>query len=71
VGRILKFSENMVYIFNLESRKLDTNIHLLEPLGKVVVYRMDEVFDLLEQIDLSKVGMIRFDGENLWIPAEN
>lgn len=71
VGRILKFSENMVYIFNLESRKLDANIHLLQPLGKVVVYRMDEVFDLLEQIDLSKVGTIRFDGENLWIPAEN
>ena len=71
VGRILKFSENMVYIFNLKSRKLDANIHLIEPLGKVVVYRMDEVFDLLEQIDLSKVSTIRFDGENLWIPAEN
>ena len=70
VGRILKFSENMVYIFNLESRKLDANIHLIEPLGKVVVYRMDEVFDLLEQIDLSRVNTIRFDGENLWIPAE-
>ena len=70
MGRILKFSENMVYIFNLKSRKLDANIHLIEPLGKVVVYRMDEVFDLLEQIDLSKVSTIRFDGENLWIPAE-
>ena len=71
VGRILKFSENMVYIFNLKSRKLDTNIHLIEPLGKVVVYRMDEVFDLLEQVDLSRVNAIRFDGENLWIPAES
>jgi len=71
VGRILKFSENIVYIFNLESRKLDTNIHLIHPLSKVIVYRMDEVFALLEQIDYSKVSAIRFDGETLWIPAEN
>lgn len=71
VGKILKFSENMVYIFNLESRNLDNNIHLIHPLSKVIVYRMDDVFALLEQIDFNKVSLIRFDGETLWIPAEN
>jgi len=71
VGRILKFSENMVYIFNLESRRLETNIHLIHSLSKVVVYRMDEVFALLDQIDFGKVSNIRFDGETLWIPSEN
>jgi len=70
VGKILKFSENMVYIYNLRDNKLDTDIHLIQPLGKVIVYRMSEVFALLDQIDYTNVNRIQFDGENLWIPGE-
>ena len=70
VGKILKFSENMVYIYNLSNNTLDTNINLIQPLSKVVVYRMSEVFALLDQIDYKTVNRIQFDGENLWIPGE-
>ena len=70
VGKILKFSENMVYIFNLKERKLDVDLNLLQPLSKIVIFNMGEVLALLDPIDFNIVNSIRYDGETLWIPAE-
>ena len=70
IGKLLKFSENMVYIFNIRDRQLVEDIHLIRPLTKIVIYRMDRVFDLLDQLDDHNAGRIRFDGENIWIPAD-
>jgi len=70
VGKILKFSETMVIIYNLIERQVARNINLLEPLSKIVVYNMDEVFSLLEEINYDTVDKIQFDGKNIWIPAK-
>jgi len=70
VGKILKFSENMVYIYNLRERKLDVDLNLLQPMSKIVVFNMAEVFSLLDPIDYTAVNRIKFDGDTLWIPAE-
>ncbi len=70
VGKILKFSENLVHIYNLKTQQLDTDLSLIEPLQKVVVYKMGVIFDLLDQIDYSQVDRLEFDGETLWVPAE-
>ncbi|MCP3950757.1 MAG: hypothetical protein GY697_00835 [Desulfobacterales bacterium] len=70
IGKLLKFSENMVYIYSIRDRQLVTDINLIRPLTKIVIYRMDRVFDLLDQVDYHNAGRIRFDGENIWIPAE-
>jgi len=70
VGKILKFSEKMVYIYNMEEHKLDKDINLIQPLSKIVVYHMDEVFSLIDQIDFKNVNQIQFDGETLWMPQE-
>ena len=69
VGKILKFSENLVHIYNLRTRALDTDLHLIYPLSKIVVYNMDRVFALLDRIDYKAVNRIEFDGETLWLPA--
>ncbi len=69
VGKLLKFSENMVYIYNVKKRVLVSDLDLIQPLSKIVVYKMDKVFDLLETIDYRRVDLIRFDGDNIWIPA--
>lgn len=71
VGKILKFSENMVYIYNLKEKRLDVDLNLLKPLSKIVIFNMGEVFRLLDPIDYGRVSRIRFDGETLWIPAES
>lgn len=70
VGKILKFSETMVIIYNLIERQVTEDINLLEPLSKIVVYNMDEVFSLLEEINYDTVDRIQFDGKNIWIPAK-
>jgi hypothetical protein len=70
VGKILKFSENTVQIYNVKERKLDIDINLIVPLSKIVIYNMEQIFALLDLIDYQKVNRIQFDGETLWVPAE-
>ena len=69
VGKILKFSEKMVYIFNLRERELESDLDMIHSLSKIVVFNMGQAFDLLNQIDYENITEIRFDGENLWVPA--
>ncbi|MDT8379639.1 MAG: hypothetical protein RQ739_12180 [Desulfotignum sp.] len=70
VGKILKFSEIMVTIYNIIEEKVVTEIDLIEPLSKLVIYNLDDVFELLSDVDLEQVDQIRFDGSTLWIPAQ-
>ena len=70
VGKLLKFSETMIYIYNLKEHKIDADLNLILPLTKIVIYNMDQVFSLLDQIDYKHVNRIHFDGETIWIPAE-
>ncbi|RJQ58481.1 MAG: hypothetical protein C4530_10550 [Desulfobacteraceae bacterium] len=70
VGKILKFSEKMVYIYNIRERELASDIHLIHPLSKIVVFNMGKVFELLEDVDDSDMDQIQFDGENIWLPAK-
>jgi hypothetical protein len=70
VGKLLKFSENMVYIYNVRDRKLDMDLNVIHPLTKLVVFDMGRVFSLLEQIDYERVNRIEFDGDIIWIPAK-
>ena len=60
----------MVYIYNVKERKLSSDINQIQPLSKIVVYNMKEVFSLLETIDVTNISRIRFDGENIWVTNE-
>ncbi len=71
VGKILKFSENMVYIYNTRERRLEMDINLIHPLSKIVVFNMGQVFELLDGLAYGDIEKIVFDGENLWLPAES
>ena len=68
VGKLLKFSEKTVNIYNIKERKIDVDLNLIYPLSKVVIYNMDQIFELLDLIDYENVNRIQFDGETLWIP---
>ncbi len=70
IGKILKFSENMVYIYNLRDHRLDIDLDTIHPLTKIVVFDMGQVFALLDQISYDEVNRIQFDGETLWVPAK-
>lgn len=70
VGKLLKFSEHMVHIYNVKEGRLETNLDQIYPLSKVVVYNMSHIFALLDRINYKDVSRIEFDGETLWLPAE-
>lgn len=70
VGKILKFSETMVIIYSLADKKVAADIDLIEPLSKIVVYNMEEVFALLSKINYENIDRIQFDGKTIWIPAK-
>ncbi|MDY0221076.1 MAG: hypothetical protein RBR67_08060 [Desulfobacterium sp.] len=70
VGKLLKFSETVVIVYNILEQNVVKEIDLLEPLSKIVVYNMNEVFSLLEEIDYDNVDKIQFDGETIWIPTQ-
>jgi hypothetical protein len=69
VGKLLKFSENLVYIYNIEEKQFAPDLNLIYPNSKIVIYNMERVYALLDSIDTSQIDEIQFDGENLWIPA--
>ncbi|MBL0732526.1 MAG: hypothetical protein JJW03_06720 [Desulfosarcina sp.] len=70
VGKILKFSENLVSIYNIKENRLAVDLNLIHPLNKLVAYNMTQIFGLLDSIDYGNVNSIQFDGETLWIPSE-
>lgn len=70
VARILKFSENMVYIYNTRERKLEWDLNVIQPWTKIVIFNMGEVLSVLGQIDFRQIDEIRYDGETLWVPAK-
>jgi hypothetical protein len=69
VGKVLKFSEVMVIIYSLIEEKTVMDIDLIEPLSKIVIYNMGEVFSLLSDIRFDQIDQIQFDGRTIWIPA--
>jgi hypothetical protein len=69
VARILKYSEKMVYIYNVKERKLETDLNLIQPLSKIAVFNIGQTLDLFRQIDYRHLDSVRFDGKNLSIPA--
>jgi hypothetical protein len=70
VGKLLKFSEKMVYIYNIRERRLSLDLNLIHPLSKIVVFNLGKAFSLLDQINYENVNRIEFDGETLWLPAQ-
>lgn len=69
VGKILKFSETMVHIYNLREQRVEGNLDLIHPESKIVVFNLSEAFDLLSRINEQNIRHLRFDGETLWIPT--
>ncbi|MCW7752940.1 hypothetical protein OOT00_02960 [Desulfobotulus sp. H1] len=69
VGRVLKFSERMVRIYNMKEKNFAEDIHIIQPFEKIIIYNMKEISGLLDSLNGENVNSIRFDGENLWIAA--
>jgi hypothetical protein len=68
VGKILKFAEHMVGVYNLRTGKMTKDINLLEPGQKVVVFNLSEIFAQLDQVEPTELNGVMYDGRVLFFP---
>lgn len=68
VGKILKFAEHMVGVYNLRTGHMSKNLNLLEPGQKVVVFNLSEIFAQLDKVDPHEINGIMYDGRVLFFP---
>lgn len=68
VGKVLKFAEHMVGVYNLKTGHMSRDLDLLEPGEKVVVFNLSEIFDQLAQVDPRELNGVMYDGRVLLFP---
>jgi len=67
IGKILKFSEKMVRVYSLKNKSLSFNLNYLEPKGKIIIYKMNEIQSLIKDMNEKNINTVSFDGKNLWL----
>jgi hypothetical protein len=68
VGKILKFAEHMVGVYNVKTDKMSADLNLLEAGHKVVVFNLSEIFMELAKIDPHDLSGVMYDGRVLLFP---
>ncbi len=51
IGKLLKFSEDMVAIYNLREGRIEPDLNVIVPESKVMVFNFSRVFSMLDPID--------------------
>lgn len=69
VGKILKFAEHMVGVYNLKTRAMSAKLDLLEPGHKVVIFNLSEIFEQLAKIEPHNLKGVMYDGRVLLFPG--
>ncbi|MBU4382967.1 MAG: hypothetical protein KKH66_12895 [Proteobacteria bacterium] len=68
VGKILKFAEHMVGVYNLRTGQMTKDLNLLEPGQKVVIFNLSEIFAQLDKVDPKEINGVLYDGRVLFFP---
>ncbi len=55
----------MVYIFNLKTKTLSTNLNSLKPKEKIVIFNLSALDKALAPLTYRQINRIRFDGRDL------
>jgi hypothetical protein len=71
VGKVLKFAENMVGVYNLKTGHMDRDLNLLEPGEKVVVFNLSEIFEQLARVEPADLDGVLYDGRVLLFPKRD
>ncbi len=68
VGKVLKFAEHMVGVYNIKTGKMSSNLNLLEPGHKMVIFNLSEIFQQLAKINPKDLSGVMYDGRVLLFP---
>ncbi len=69
IGRILKFLESVVYVYNVRENRLLEDLDFLHPNDLIVFFKISEVFEALDQVSPEDLNALRYVGPTLRIMA--
>lgn len=65
IGRLLKFIQGVVYIYNVQEHRLETNPNLIHPSAVVVFFKISDLFAALNQLQPSDLRMLHYVRDTL------
>lgn len=60
IGRLLKFIEDVVYVYNLQQNKIETDLNLIHPHEIVVFFKISDLFAALDQLQPEDLQRLRY-----------
>lgn len=60
VGRLLKFMETIVRVYDVQNRRTEGGLDLIHPRQSLVYFRISELFDALDQLEGEDLRWLRF-----------
>lgn len=69
VGRLLKFLESIVHVYDSRQNRLVENLHLLHPNDLIVFFNISDVFGALDHVDPKDLESLRYLGPTLQLKA--
>lgn len=60
VGRLLKFIEGLVYVYNLNQNQLKADIHLIYPNEIIVFFKISDLFAALDKLQPEDLQRLRY-----------
>ncbi len=65
IGRLLKFIQGVVYIYNVKEHRLETNPNLIHPSAIVVFFKISDLFAALNQLQPGDLQMLHYVRDSL------
>lgn len=65
VGRLLKFIEGVVYIYNAGQARLETDRNLIQPHSVLVIFKISDLFEALDQLQPQDIQWLRYVNHRL------
>jgi hypothetical protein len=60
VGRLLKFIEGVVFVYNLNANRIEDNLSLIQPHQIVVFFKISDLFSALDQLQSEDLQRLRY-----------
>lgn len=60
IGRLLKFIEGVVFVYNLQQERIESDINLIHPHAIVVFFKISDLFAALDQLQPGDLQQLRY-----------
>lgn len=67
VGRLLKFIEGVVFVYNLDQDQLETDLNRIQPDSVLVFFKISDLFSVLDQLRAEDLQWVRYVNSRLRI----